>query len=69
MGASFGLIQVVVTVKNLFGRSSDLVIKKLLRKKLESVLVSARISLLVRLLQGKHENQKKKNYKMKKKEF
>ncbi|KAK6623932.1 hypothetical protein RUM44_010788 [Polyplax serrata] len=51
MGASFRLIQAVVTVKNLMGQSSDLFLKKLIRDKLVGLLVSARVSHLVRLLQ------------------
>ncbi|KAL0279492.1 UNVERIFIED_CONTAM: hypothetical protein PYX00_001035 [Menopon gallinae] len=52
MGASFRVLQMIATVKFLLGQSSDMIFKKYINQKLRTVLVPARVSHLVRLLQG-----------------
>ena len=52
MGASNRFLQIVMGLKKFLGQSADSVVKKILRDELKSLLVSARISHLIRLLQG-----------------
>ena len=52
MGASNRFLQIVMGLKKFLGQSADSVVKKILRDELKPLLVSARISHLIRLLQG-----------------
>ncbi|EEB19866.1 sorting nexin, putative [Pediculus humanus corporis] len=65
MGASNRFLQIVMGLKKFLGQSADSVVKKILRDELKPLLVSARISHLIRLLQdaifSSKNNAKKSN--------